>query len=78
MALVRQFLSVQAGLCTKPNLTDHPEKKKNHIRPVLKGVGPEPRARNYWVSGFLGHPKMVRETQILEQIFRLETQGLSG
>ncbi len=35
-------------------------------------------AQNSWVSGFLGHPKMVTETQILEQVFRLETQGLWG
>ena len=36
------------------------------------------RAQNYWVSGCTGHPKMVTETQFLDQGFRLETQELSG
>ena len=36
------------------------------------------RARNYWVSGCPGHPKKVTETQFLEQVFRPETQELSG
>ena len=36
------------------------------------------RARNYWVSGVQGQWKMVTEIQILEQVFWLETGGLSG
>ena len=36
------------------------------------------RARNYWVSGCQGHPKIVTETQFLEQVFCPETQEFSG
>ncbi len=36
------------------------------------------RARNNWVSGCPGHPKMVTETQFMDQDFRPETLKLSG
>ncbi len=36
------------------------------------------RAQNYWVSGCPGHPKIVTETQFLDQGFQTETQELSG
>ncbi len=33
----------------------------------------ELRVRNYWVSGFLGHPKTLSETQLFDKDFRWET-----
>ena len=36
------------------------------------------RARNYWVSEYPGHAKMVKETEFLDQGLRLETQVLPG
>ncbi len=45
---------------------------------VTLTLGPTRRARNNWVSGCPGHPKMMTETQFFDQGFRLETQVLSG
>ena len=41
-------------------------------------IGRGTRARNYWVPGFPGQPKMVTKTQNIEAGFPTRNQGLSG
>ncbi len=63
----------------------HPPQASNQTPLIPQTPPPRPsslgnsrRARNYRISRFLGHPKMVMETEILEQAFPLENQGFPG